>query len=401
MHAGSAAEISLTAFAFSSLLLALFVTITMALLRRAVPGIAAGSDGREQWVDGLRGLAALAVVLSHIPLLFSDFGGYAPGMPAATFKVALGQLGVQIFFCITGYLFSNKLVLRNDSNPVDWEGFFRNRLLRLIPAYLFACLVVGVIVLRLTWKVPGATSQLLTALPALMSFGFKSLQVNIGGIVLYDLLGVNWSLAIEWSFYFLLPLSCMMFRRFGWLFVIAVTVGAFVVSSPCIPFFTSGMLAAALTKRPASRPVKAGALFAALTALPFILSTDPALLYSPAQWGLVTALFLSLSLLRPAIFRLPALHALGTISYSLYLLHLPLLFLLDAAGKRFLPVPLSLPQLAGVMCIFLTALCLLATFSYVFVERPFLTRKRTDMRPLCTAARDQEFGGTQAKAGAG
>lgn len=373
-------EIALPEMVAATAAMGALAIIVMGVLAKKVPPISAFAT-RSSWIEGLRGLAALAVALSHLPLLFSYAGNYAASTSANTFKVALGQLGVQIFFCITGFLFAGKLVFDPAGARTNWEAFFYNRVLRLVPAYLFACLIVVAIVARLTWKVPGSTSQLVEALPALLSFGVKNLQVNVGGIILYNLLGVNWSLAIEWGFYLFLPLLCVLFRRFGWAFVVGVLVVAFTVKSPCVPFFISGMAAAAMGQRTFGRAGQFVVAAVLAATLPLALRQETAQLYSFAQWLIVSAIFLALATLRPAVLCSAPLRALGTVSYSFYLLHLPLIFLGDVIARRFLTdqPDFTLPQLTFGAGAVLLAACLLATFSYCVIERPFLRRKRPDV----------------------
>jgi peptidoglycan/LPS O-acetylase OafA/YrhL len=78
-------------------------------------------------IDGLRGLAVLAVILNHY---FSDF---APS----------GFLGVDIFFVISGFVITNNLRQKSFNNWIDYlSEFYARRMKRLLPA-LLACVVTS------------------------------------------------------------------------------------------------------------------------------------------------------------------------------------------------------------------------------------------------------------------
>src|SRR5262245_44311380 len=80
-------------------------------------------------VDGLRGIAILAVMAFHL------------GLPGFQY----GYLGVDLFFILSGYLITSILLNEQKRNShVDLRKFYIRRALRLLPA-LTALLVVIVI----------------------------------------------------------------------------------------------------------------------------------------------------------------------------------------------------------------------------------------------------------------
>src|SRR5512143_3622587 len=79
-------------------------------------------------LDGLRGLAVIAVLLFH--------GGKLQG----------GFLGVDLFFALSGFLITSLLLAESErSGPVDVLAFWGRRLRRLLPAVLL--LLVGVTII--------------------------------------------------------------------------------------------------------------------------------------------------------------------------------------------------------------------------------------------------------------
>jgi peptidoglycan/LPS O-acetylase OafA/YrhL len=85
---------------------------------------------RDATVDGLRGLAVMLVVLRHV--LRGDVFG-----PLAIHSLALGRMGVQLFFGISGFVISALLMDRERSLRAA-PRFMARRMLRLSPPYFAA-----------------------------------------------------------------------------------------------------------------------------------------------------------------------------------------------------------------------------------------------------------------------
>jgi peptidoglycan/LPS O-acetylase OafA/YrhL len=91
-----------------------------------------GSMGRRMYhtLDGLRGLAAAAVVLTHMPATF----------PTAWFPVG-GYLAVDLFFALSGFVLAEAYSARLDAG-LPFGAFMWRRILRLWPLYALG-LVLG------------------------------------------------------------------------------------------------------------------------------------------------------------------------------------------------------------------------------------------------------------------
>lgn len=92
------------------------------------------------WIDGLRAIAALAVVVHHGPTLTAE--------PFVGFKNFLGWFGVDLFLVLSAFLLSRLLKLEFlATGTVDIKKFFVRRILRIWPLYFFfitASLIYGV-----------------------------------------------------------------------------------------------------------------------------------------------------------------------------------------------------------------------------------------------------------------
>ncbi len=145
-------------------------------------------------LDGLRGLAVLAVFAYHADL------GFAPG----------GFLGVSTFFTLSGFLITSLMVAEhNRSGTISLRGFWERRLRRLMPA---ALTVISLVTVASIWLAD--TNQWLRLRPDALSATFY--VANWRFVLAGDAYGAMfqspspfthfWSLAIEEQFYLVLPL---------------------------------------------------------------------------------------------------------------------------------------------------------------------------------------------------
>jgi peptidoglycan/LPS O-acetylase OafA/YrhL len=144
-------------------------------------------------LDGLRGIAVLAVVIYHADL------GVLNG----------GFLGVDVFFVLSGFLITTLLLKEVlDSGRIDRSDFYVRRIRRLLPALVLVLLFT--IVITGLW-VPDAAFGVRRDLPWALTFVLnwsylffeQSYFINIARPPLLQHL---WSLAIEEQFYVIWPL---------------------------------------------------------------------------------------------------------------------------------------------------------------------------------------------------
>lgn len=192
---------------------------------------------RNQSLDLLRGAAILLVVLSHCADATTSI---VPGLKS--FAMDRGQLGVQLFFIVSGC--TMMLTFGNRVDAAAACSFYIRRVFRIVPLFWLAI----VFYLLITegegfkaWAPDGvsASDVLLTFLFLHWSSATAFNSVIPGG----------WSIAVEMQFYLLFPLIIYLFkRRNGPLFCYAViallsAVGQFAAQQYLIP-----QMAAALPK---------------------------------------------------------------------------------------------------------------------------------------------------------
>lgn len=147
---------------------------------------------RVPGIDGLRGLAVLAVVIYHF------FGDVLPG----------GYLGVDVFFVLSGFLITSLLVRELGANGrIDLKDFWVRRARRILPAALFV-LVIGTAVAG----VVGGDAAVGLGAQFFGTLFFVNNWTQIAGSQSYfadsgvQLFAHFWSLAVEEQFYVLFPL---------------------------------------------------------------------------------------------------------------------------------------------------------------------------------------------------
>src|SRR5215472_7790987 len=312
----------------------------------ATPAAArATRPGRVVGLDGIRGLAALFVVLNHI------FDRAWPGDPAdhAPFWAAwmiYGRFAVVMFIVLSGFSLGLGPA-RSGWRLKSIATYAHRRAWRILPPYWaalgFSLVMTWFVLAQPGWPLPNGKS------------------VVVYGLLVQDVFSVGspnrafWSIAIEAQLYVLLPLLLLLVRRVsaramvGLVAAIVVTIGVLgphvaLMNTALVKFtpdlavlFAVGLLAAGIVtadERTRSRPWAGYAMAAAVPALALMVVKGSVwsyfnlfwldLAWAPAIGCLLAAIATSRP--RPVVGFLDSLlpRSLGSCSYSLYLTHLPI-----------------------------------------------------------------------------
>ena len=158
-----------------------------------------GSQFRTD-INGLRAYAVVFVVLFH----FNVFGFSA------------GYLGVDVFFVISGYLMTKIIVEKLEHNNFSFVDFYLSRIIRIYPALLFLVLVLTV--LGLFVFIPEDLKNFAKDARYSLTFLSNNLFYEQSGDYFatssHDkALLHTWSLAVEWQFYILFPIILYTFKK--------------------------------------------------------------------------------------------------------------------------------------------------------------------------------------------
>ena len=163
---------------------------TLSALREPTPIRVIPSEAhRIPSLDGIRAVSILSVIAWHL-----TSSGTAPWL-APLWRIDPGNLGVRVFFVISGYLISSLLLSEHGrSGTIDLRRFYLRRAFRIMPAFYAFLIVVAIL---------NAFGLMETPWLAIMRAGTYTADYasgNGGWNV-----GHTWSLAVEEQFYLLWP----------------------------------------------------------------------------------------------------------------------------------------------------------------------------------------------------
>jgi peptidoglycan/LPS O-acetylase OafA/YrhL len=356
---------------------------------------------RYPQLDGLRGLLALGVFFSH-SILFHYYlttGTLDHVRDHSRFYTQMGIVCVYFFFFLTGFLFWTKA---QAASLPDLRTYFWHRVRRLYPAFALPVLAYALILVVYPGETPGHSARFLSHLLLYCLTFFLTPYLWLGKAEW--IFSMMWTLRVEWMFYILLPVLAP-FARTRWkqllLLGVAISLLFLLPQLHTLPslnhsagksvldgidqllyyfdgflvrIFFVGMAVAFLRRkyplaRIAPRDPYTAALFLVCVGIALesdarVLSTfNAGILFSPFLVVVFGSDLMGLLRSRPLLL-------LGQISYSIYLLHLPILYFLYKA----LPI-MATPAASPLLFWLFTALAgsivvALSALSYRFIEVP-------------------------------
>ncbi|MEG3089306.1 acyltransferase family protein [Sphingomonas sp. PB4P5] len=339
-------------------------------------------------IDGLRALAILPVLFYHV----------------GSTLVSGGFIGVDVFFVISGYLITRTIRDEIDSNSFSIIAFYERRARRILPALfatIFTVFIVGALVLM-----PDEFRELGSRIVAVAFFASNILfwqQADyFAGPVELEPLVHTWSLAVEEQFYIVFPLLLLALSRFfkrryfGPTLCLAIV--SFLLSVAMMNIDRTGdyyllptraweLLVGSLLAFDRLGTVKRGWFADALSAggAALILASSM-LLTKNSDFPGVNALWPVLGAAailyanaggRTVVGRVlgsKPFVAIGLISYSLYLVHWPIIVFFRYVLLRDFT---AIEKVALISLMFA-----LASLSWRFVERPFRNKHRVSRRQI-------------------
>jgi len=164
-------------------------------------------------LDGLRGMACLSVLVAHY------FGEVAHGYRL----LAFGWAGVDLFFCLSGFLIGG-ILLDNRESDSYFKTFYIRRAFRIFPIYYVTIISLLLFLGHVSWaanytRLPAASIWYLTYSQNLLF----AIRDDAGGKWLLP----TWTLCVEEQFYLLLPMILYFCpRRFTLRMLIALIASA-------------------------------------------------------------------------------------------------------------------------------------------------------------------------------
>ncbi len=370
----------------------------------SAPAPIGGGRQRLPGLDGIRGLAALYVVINHVFL--RAFPGYpVDHAPFWAGWFIYGRFAVVVFIVLSG--FSLALSPARRGWRLDAASrFAERRARRILPPY-WAALVFSLAVAWLIVPQPG------NGVPDAQS-------VLVNGLLVQNIVGAHspnaafWSMAVEAQLYIAFPLLLLIVRRWSGAAMVAIValvvvavgifgphishVDTFVIQSPpdLAALFAVGVLAAGIVGASSARRAWPWPRLALAAAIPVLVTVW----WQGSVWTLhhlywvdlalgpaIACLLAGLATSRPApllrVLDARPVRSLGSFSYSLYLTHAPIVAIVCervVAGRVAQGVPAFLVSLALVLPL---TIAFAWGFSLIF-EAPFRRRRSAPepARPL-------------------
>ncbi|CAN5314889.1 hypothetical protein BH09BAC5_BH09BAC5_07570 [soil metagenome] len=151
-------------------------------------------------LNGLRAIAALAVVISHITLGLGEFGLnnkiFGTDIKGNPSGLNLAGYGVTIFFTLSGFLITYLLLKEKETEEINIKNFYIRRILRIWPLYyLYMAIVMAT---AFFFNIPYEKNSIVFYV-----FLAANIPFIIGGLI--PCLGHYWSLGVEEQFYLFWP----------------------------------------------------------------------------------------------------------------------------------------------------------------------------------------------------
>lgn len=359
-------------------------------------------------LDGLRGIAALLVVLGHVELLKKSFGlsnVYDGGGP---FFIYLGSLSVTFFFVLSGFLITFLLIKEKEKyDTISIKKFYIRRILRIWPVYYLLFFLGFVLFPHLNLSIHFIPEKIVSG-NYFNGFLYNILLLPNFSNVSNPIAFQSWSIGVEEQFYIIYPLlvySVPSLKKIS-IILMSVVIGIYLMRSLPVIGEIIGVNYSQLLNIQAffgeSRfdNMAIGALFAILyykkpeiqigyfLKITIVCSLSIILISGGTKFGygldmplaaLVFAAFILVIITKKQFFILesrPLIYT-GKISYGIYMYHvvgillglnLTKIVFSDFTGSSFI----------SNMVLYFLSLCftfLLSAVSYRFMERPFLKLK--------------------------
>ncbi|HVG42067.1 MAG TPA: acyltransferase, partial [Chitinophagaceae bacterium] len=177
-------------------------------------------------LNGLRTIAALAVVVFHLTESLKDFN-LNPHIFGVSYdggaKVDLAGFGVTIFFSLSGFLITYLLLLEKEKTDVSIKKFYIRRALRIWPLYYLYLIVAIAFALIAEMTYDKSTLLYYVFFTANIPHIINDTPSYRGFFTFPPFVGHYWSLGVEEQFYIFWPLIIKFLKRNHFLIVGCIT----------------------------------------------------------------------------------------------------------------------------------------------------------------------------------
>jgi peptidoglycan/LPS O-acetylase OafA/YrhL len=354
-------------------------------------------ESRVQWLDGLRGAAATFVVVHHIWL--TAWPSEAPINPGPWWLgwLLYGHMAVATFIVVSGFSLALAPMRNGGTLSGGLRRFLTRRAWRILPAY-WAALILSIFLTALFLQ-PGLGALAIARTTA------------VYGFLLQDALGsanpnhALWSIAVEWQIYFLFPLILLVVRRTNIVVGVSITAAVVILAHAAtglgwpldkitrltpqfLALFALGVLAVWIGTGDRAERLRrplAGHAVVTLSAFVLLAATQGSewvvtnffwmdLLFGAGIASLLALMYAGMVLPVRRVLASRALVFLGLFSYSIYLIHEPIVGMLNRYVFRVMDVS-RLAVFALSIAFGLPVILALSYGFHLLFEAPFLRNR--------------------------
>lgn len=339
--------------------------------------------GRFIEIDGLRGYLALMVAAHHFYIIYAWVLNDEWKAPDFIVFNNLGVFAVSIFFMITGFLFIGKIDRARLKGSLEFFSLMKSRLFRICPLYVFAVFITVILSFHtMLYQFSDANSLVKDIFKWLVFLGDS---VNGYHDSKRITAGVTWTLRYEWLFYISLAGVYFISKVKYGLVALGLAIAVFSLmqidflyfNSLYLIFFVLGGTSYFINKKYSAK-FDRGVFKGIAPSLILLLSLVLALFTSEKDhlllFSILCFIFFMIVVMGGDFFGLFCMEtsrALGEISYSIYLMHGIVFFILfrvmwpEVISSNFYAYSLLLPA-----CLF--CVVLFSTFTFLKIELPFI-----------------------------
>ncbi|RYZ48817.1 MAG: acyltransferase, partial [Chitinophagaceae bacterium] len=320
-----------------------------------------------------------------------------------------GHEFVLLFFVLSGFVIHYGYALKlkqNSAAKIQWGQYLVRRARRIYPPFLFALLLT--LILDTIGRANGLAIydgqtpyQTINTNVGNQSLGWQTLLGNLfflykEYVPIFGTNGPTWSLKFEWWFYMIYPLTILVARKhiyyatglmvllFAASFFPGLWPGALAreIFGSMICWWLGVLLAEVATGR-IKAPMSVMVAMALIGfGVCFVTAGDSRVtdLKTALLFTAIIAVLLAVAQRGKSLKWLEKLKPLGDFSYTLYIIHFPILVLLSGLLMKYLNN--GLPSHSYFVMLGIVICLAVAYLAHFMVERPFMKTKTVDMKPL-------------------
>jgi peptidoglycan/LPS O-acetylase OafA/YrhL len=343
-------------------------------------------QGRYGSIDGLRGFLAISVLFHHFIITWYWKVNGRWTRPPEDYYQNYGKVSVALFFMITGFLFIFKIMKEN--GKINWFEFYESRIFRIFPLYIFAVIIITLIIFyRSDFELK---VSFLEIIKQYAQWGiFYGNTINNFADTKTIIAQVDWTLKYEWIFYISLPVLAriiMRLKQVGSLFLLVLSILLFqkpiqfyLIDTGFFIFFAIGGFSAYVNKYyeiPDS--IIKSKLISSITLVSVVSTIFYPITFDSVHVALISLFFILVVLGNDmfGIFSLKSSVLLGEISYSIYLLHGIILYLVFSVFDIAVIETFSLQEYLIFMPLICVSAIFISAYTFILIEKPSINLGR-------------------------